>query len=248
VDEDSVEELRERAAKQYFDVASNEKRRDLRNSMLHNVAREFSDTLAGREAGMRAREEAKNLTPHYIRISRGFFEENPNVAGPHGLGLDPRLLDEDPSNGELHPEGVTLIGGRDLQFSYIAPGGDEDDAPERSVLEITEDRLARLVARLEESSFRNSLVDTEDALVPDAQRDLVFERARLGLADEIDTRATAEAKYSYRGMRERYGMVRSRDAILPFDLVIQGSLADFSLGAFPRLRPPKETPDAVLYR
>lgn len=248
VDTDSIEELRERAARQYFEVASREERRDLRNSMLHNVAREFPDTLAGHEAGMRARKEAENLTPHHIRISRGFFEENPNVAGPQGLGIDPVLLDEDPSNGELHPEGVTLIGGRDLEFSYVAAGGDEDDAPERTVTEISEERLARLVARLEEASFRNSLVDTDDALVPDAQRDLVFERARLGLADDIDTRATAEAIYSYRGMRERYGMVRSREAILPFDLVIQGSLADFSLGAFPRLRPPRETPDAVLYR
>jgi hypothetical protein len=58
----------------------------------------------------------------------------------------------------------------------------------------------------------------------------------------------AESNFSYTGMRERYGMVRSRESILPFDLVIQGSLADLSLGAFPRIRTPRETPDAYLYR
>ena len=35
---------------------------------------------------------------------------------------------------------------------------------------------------------------------------------------------------------------------LPFDIVVQGSLTDLTLGAFPRMRTPDETPDAVLYR
>jgi hypothetical protein len=52
----------------------------------------------------------------------------------------------------------------------------------------------------------------------------------------------------YESLRERYGVVRGRDSILPFDLVFQGSLFDLSLGAFPRWRQPKETPDAFLYR
>jgi hypothetical protein len=245
---DEVEELRARAARQVLLVASREERRDLRNAMLHNVAREFSETRAGREAGALAREELENMTPHRIRISRGFLLENPGVAGPQGLGLDPLLLDGDAGNGELHPNGVALIGGRRLEFSFVAADADEDDPPERLVTTLSDEHLGRLVAHLEEASFRNSLVDRDDALEPNAQRDLVFERARLGLADEVDTRAPAEAQYAYRGMRERYGMVRSRPALLPFDIVIQGSLADLSLGAFPRMRPPRETPDAKLYR
>ena len=245
---DELEALRERAARQAFEVAAHEQRRDLRNAMLHNVAREFADTRAGRDAGLRAREEIENLKPHHIRISRGFLEENPDVAGPEGLGIEPQLLDDDPSNGELHPDGVALIGGRELEFSFLAVSGDEDDAPERRTTTLSDAHLARLVARLEEASFRNALVDRDDPIVPDAERDLVFERARLGLTEQIDTRATAEADYTYRGVRERYGMVRGREAILPFDIVVQGSLADFSLGAFPRMRTPRETPDAFLYR
>ncbi|HEY5658020.1 MAG TPA: hypothetical protein VIY27_09545 [Myxococcota bacterium] len=246
--DDELEALRERAARQALEVATHEERRDLRSAMLHNVAREFSDTRAGREAGSRAREELEKLTPHRIRISRGFLEENPDVAGPGGLGLDPLLLDGDPSNGELHPEGVALVGGRRLEFSFVAANADEDDPPEKIVTTLSEEHLGRLVARLEEASFRNAMADEDDALEPNAQRDLVFERARLGLADEVDTRATAEARYAYRGMRERYGMVRSRPGILPFDIVVQGSLSDLSLGAFPRMRTPRETPDAILYR
>jgi hypothetical protein len=43
-------------------------------------------------------------------------------------------------------------------------------------------------------------------------------------------------------------MVRGRESVLPFDLVLQGSLGDLTLGAFPRWRYPKQTPDAFLYR
>ena len=48
-------------------------------------------------------------------------------------------------------------------------------------------------------------------------------------------------------MRERYGIVRARPSILPFDLVLRGSLEDFTLGAFPRFHPPRRTADAFLY-
>ena len=193
------------------------------------------------------RSEVETLRAHSIRISRGFLEENPGVAGPDGLALDPTLLDGDNSNGELHPEGVRLIGGREIEISYVDATGDDEAAPEQRVEQVSEQRLARLVARLEERSFHNALIDADAPIDADAQRDLLFERSRLGLADSVDTRASAEAQYSYLGMRERYGMVRARESILPFDLVLQGSLETLTLGAFPRLRAPRKTPDAILY-
>jgi hypothetical protein len=242
-----VEALREQAATQAFDVAQKEQRRDLRNAMLHNVTRQFPDTESGQQAGRLARAEVEELRPHSIQISRGFLDENPGIAGPNGLGLDPTLLDGNNSNGELHPEGVRLIGGREIEISYIDADGDDEAPPERSVAEVSQNRLARIVSRLEERSFHNALIDSDDAIDPDAQRDLLFERTRLGLADSVDTRASAQAEYSYLGMRERYGMVRTRESILPFDLVLQGSLESLSLGAFPRMRAPKKTADAILY-
>jgi hypothetical protein len=210
--------------------------------------RTFPETRAGGEAGRAAREQVIERTSHAVRLSRGFLLENPAVAGPDGLDLAAELLDGEPRNGELHPEGVTLVGGRELSVAVLAESGDEDDPPRRLAAELSEPDFARLVAQLEETSFRNSLLDSDDALQPNAQRDVVFERARLGLADDVDVRPEAEARYDYRGMRERYGMVRGREALVPVELVVQGSLSDLQLGAFPRLRPPRATPDAVLYR
>ena len=240
--------LRERAGEQALKVASAEKRSDLRARLLANVVRAFPETRAGGEAGRAAREQVVEHKSHAVRLSRGFLLENRGVAGPGGLDLAPALLDDEPRNGELHPDGVTLVGGRKLEIAVLAESGDEDDPPRKLPGELSEADMARLVARLEETSFRNSLLDEDDTLDPNAQRDVVFERARIGLADDVDVRPGAEARYDYRGMRERYGMVRSREALIPVELVVQGSLTDLTLGAFPRLRPPKITPDAMLYR
>jgi hypothetical protein len=247
-DVDELAELREKAAEQATAFASREARRDTRIAMYRRVVREYPDTQAGMRAGDAARAEIMNATPQQIRISRGFLIENPEFAGPRGLGLDPELLDTDPVNGELHPSGVVLIGGRAVKLLFIGPSGDAKGPPIEVYQELSEERFARMVAKLEETSFRNSLLDRDDAIVADANRDVVFERARVGLSDEIDTRPAAESTFSYRGMRERYGMVRSRESILPFSLVLQGSLTDLSLGAFPRINAPRETPDAFLYR
>jgi hypothetical protein len=63
----------------------------------------------------------------------------------------------------------------------------------------------------------------------------------------VDSRPHARSDFTYTGMRERYGLVRAREPWLPFDLVVSGSLSDLSLGAFPRWRESKKTPDAALY-
>ena len=246
-DESELDELRERAGAQALGVARSEVRRPLRAAMLGEVARTYRETRAGAEAGRLAREEAIAASDQAIRLSRGFLVENPSVAGPRGLDLASGLLDEDLSNGELHDEGVVFSGGRRVKIHVVAAGEDEDAPPEVLQARLAPEHLARLVARLEETSFRNALLDSDDGLQPDPLRDAWFERARLGLADPSESGA-AGSEFAYRGMRERYGMVRSRESILPFELVLQGSLAELTLGAFPRLRPPRETPDALLYR
>lgn len=240
-------ELRELAADQTLRVARKEQRTDIRYGMLTGVTRRFPNTRAGDEAGRLVRKEMEAFTPQRIRISRGFLEENPEVAGVRGLDLDPALLDGNASNGELHPDGLALVGGRAVEIAYVGESGDPEDEASSRQQRISEARLARLVARLEETSFENALIDDDDPVRPDAYRDHVFERARLGLSNEVDWRATARSGFTYKSMRERYGMVRRREPILPFDIVVQGSLADLSLGAFPRMRVPKRTQDALLY-
>lgn len=247
-DPQALVEAREKAAAQALSVAERQTRRDAYQAMLREVVREFPRTRAARLAGERARQEVETASAQHIRLSRGFLEENPRVAGPLGLGLRPQLLDGHTENGELHPSGVTFLGGRTLEFAFVARSGDEDDPPVRVRHEFGEAELARLVSLIDETTLRNAQIDSDDTLGSDAARDLYFERARLGVTSEPDRRATAESRYAYEGVRERYGLVRGRESILPIDLVLQGSLTDFRLGAYPKLREPETTPDAYLYR
>jgi hypothetical protein len=247
-DAERLAELQRAAAKQMLEMAKKQKRQDLRLSMLGTIAEQHPDTESGREAGRLAHEELTRATVQSIRISRSFLEENPEVAGPAGVGLRPALMDGRADNGELHPEGVRLIGGRVLEFNLLAPGGDEHDTPELFRREVSDERLARLVALLEETAIRNALVDPLNDTAPDARRDHFFERAKLGVADTPDPRTSSTSTFAFVGVREKYGMVRSRESILPVELVLQGSFPDLGLGAFPRLRMPKTTPDALLYK
>jgi len=248
VDDERRAELEHDATRQMLESARKQPRRDLRLAMLGQIAEQHADTDAGREAAALAHAEFEKATAQAVRISRGFLIENPVVAGPAGIGLRPVLLDENPHNGELHPDGVRLIGGRVLEFSLLAASGDDDDPPETLRREVSEERLGRLIALLEETATRNALIDPDNDLAPDARRDHFFERAKLGVADGTRMRASASSTYAFVGMREKYGMVRSRESILPFELVVQGSFPDLGLGAFPRLRMPKTTPDAILFK
>jgi hypothetical protein len=240
--------LREKAAQQYLEAALRERSPGLRIGMYRQLGITYPGSRAARVAGELARTEVDEATAQRIRISRGFLRENPELAGTKGLGLRRELLDGDLANAELHPQGVTLLGARIVEVSYLASSGDEDDPPQRVRETLSEEHLARVVSQLEETSYRNMLLDPLADVAPDARRDLFFERVRLGLAEEVDRRPGAISNYAYRGVRERYGMVRTREPILPFDLVLQGSFHSLSLGAFPRMRPPKETPDAILFR
>ena len=244
----ALAELRRDAAEQALGVSRKERRRDVRQQLLRQVAQDFRDTEAGRRAGELLREELLRTSPQQIRVSRGFLVEQPRVAGPEGLGLRPELLDGKPWNGELHPDGVTLLGARVIELAFLAPSGRAGDEPERVRQRISEERLARIVAQLEEAALRMARLDPDAPFEADADRDVFFERVRLGLVDEPDLRPGAESSYAFRGVRERYGLVRSRESILPVEIVLQGSFDDFGLGAFPRIRMPKPTPDAFLYR
>ncbi len=242
-----IAEAREMASLQSLRAALRHPSRAMRIGLLQRIGEEFPFTDAGRAAGHRLRREIEEATPHRISISRDYLEENPGLAGPRGLALRPELLDGVVRNGELHPAGVALLGGRVVEFAFIAPGSHEEDAPETRQEELSEEHLARVVALLEETSFRNALLDPLDQQLPDAKRDRFFDQARLGRTDLIDRRPGASSSYSFRSVRERYGILRRRESILPFDLVMQGSFTDLSLAAFPRMRRPRKTSDAILY-
>lgn len=247
-DPDTIAELRELSAKQVFEIAKKEKRRDLRIFLAQRAAQEFPMTEAGREAGNFVRQEVSKATPQQVRVTRNFLLENAAVAGPEGLGIQPAFLDGSLRNGELHPDGVVLVGGQLIELRFVPASGKESDPPAVVRKQISAERLARIVSLLEETSMRNELLDPGNDQQPDARRDLFFEQARLGLTSAPDLRPAAESDYVFKGLRDKYGLVRGRESILPVELVLQGSLPSLGLGAFPRIRTAKPTPDAILYK
>jgi len=240
--------LVEKAAAQRIEIANRSKRRDRKSSTFASAAREFPDSASGRLAGIAAREHRERATAQNIRMTRGFLLENPQVAGPRALGIRPELIDGNNRNGELHPRGVSFIGGRYLEFEFIAESGDKDDPSNKVRQKISQERLIRLAAILDDTARRNYRVDPDVELEADPRRDLFIERARLGLTEEPDSRATARSTYVFTSAREKFGIVRGRESALPFDLVVRGDLSSAGIAAFPRWRKPKETPDAFLYR
>ena len=240
--------LAEAASSQQLGFAERIRRPDRRIQALRHTSMEYPDNASGKVAGLRVRAELEDASPQKITVTRDFLVENPRVAGDHGLGLNPILINGKIEDGELHPSGITLLGGLRVRFDLVAEEGDEEAPPLPLYKQISSARMSQLAAMLDETTRRNELVDPDDTLVPDADRDQFLERALLGLADRPDKRPTAQSTYVYQSMRERYGLVRGRESILPFDLVFQGNFSDFNLGAFPRWRPPRETPDIFLYR
>ena len=243
----TIARLRVQAGDQMLEAARNQPDLPTRVALLRRVGREYAGTPAAREAVGELRTTMREATPQHIRISRGFITENPDVVGPNGLALRPELIDGKTGNGELHPDGIALIGGHAIEVAYLGEAGDPRDPPVLRRERISVERMQRCVAVLEEASLRNALVDSDYPIEYDADRDLFFERTRLGLDADAPAGGDARSSYAFRGMRERYGLVRKRESILPVELIVQGSLTDMALGAFPRIRMPRPTPDAFLY-
>jgi hypothetical protein len=243
----TVARLRVQAAEQMLEAARKQPDLPTRVALLRRVGREYEGTPAAREAVGELRTTVREATPQYIRISKGFISENPDVVGPNGLALRGELLDGRPGNGELHPDGVALIGGHAIEISYLGPDGDPRDPPVLRRERVSSERMQRVVSALEEASLRNALVDSDYPVEYDADRDLFFERTRLGLDADTPAGGDARSSYAFRGLRERYGLVRKRESILPVELIVQGSFTDMALGAFPRIRMPRPTADAFLY-
>ena len=240
--------LAEAASNQALNAANRSKRSDYRSHILRQTSTEYPDTQAGVIAGKEVRLALVHSSPQKIRMTRDFLKQNPRVSGDTGLGLNPNMINGELDDGELHPSGVSLLGGRRLQFNMVQHNKTGDDPPAIVKKQVSQQRMAKLASSLEETTHRNQLLDGDDLLDSDADRDRFLERARVGLTEQKDHRPSAQSTYVYKSMRERYGLVRGRDSILPFDLVVQGNFQDLGLGAFPRWRAPEQTPDAFLYR
>ncbi|MBW2280613.1 MAG: hypothetical protein JRG76_00065 [Deltaproteobacteria bacterium] len=239
-DPEVVADYRERIAERSVGFAEAQPRAKARRQIYRAVASEYPETEGGRRATRLLGEELEHATPQEIRVSREFLEENPAVWAPGALALRPELIDGRERNGEIDEPGVTLLGGTVVRFAMV----DADPV----TVSIPKDQFARFVAALEEASNRQLATDERELAQHDPQRDLFFERAKLGLLDQPDMRPAALSNAVFLGSTEKFGSVRRRESVLPVDVVLQGGLEDFGFAALPRVRVPHETPDSFLYR
>lgn len=239
-DPDQIAEYREQIATRGLEMANSHPRIDAQISIYRSIASEYSDTESGRRAAEALLAALREATPHEIRISKEFLAEFPELWAAGALGLRPELMDGDDDNGELGEAGVTLLGRSVVRI--------ELEGAEPVTTELPPEQFARFVAGLEEASYRRLASDDRDRAEPDPQRDLFFERAKLGLVAEADLRPAASSRAVYLSSKEKFGSLVRRDSILPVDVVLQGGLEDFGFAALPRIRVPRRRPDSFLYR
>lgn len=238
-DPEQVSDYRERISERTLEYAEGRPRLRARLEIYRAVASEYPETRAGKRATRLLGEEMQKLTPQEIRVSREFLRENPAAWAPGALSLRPQLMDGNRRNGELAESGVTLLGRTVVRLDL--------DGDEPVTVEVPPGQFARFVAALEEASNRQLATDEQDHASHDPQRDVFFERARLGLLSQADVRPTASSHAVFLGSDEKDG-VRRRESVLPVDVVLQGGLEDFGFAAVPQIRLPHESPDAFLYR
>jgi hypothetical protein len=238
-DAKKIAEYRKDAAAQILAAADKQPRLDLKVSYLGTVLREFPETPAALEARKKFVETRASASPQRIRLTREFLLDHPALWGPGALGIRPELLDGRRSNGEMADQGVTMLGknvveialeGRDPVTSQVPP---ED--------------FARFVARLEEASRSQLATDDREKAVPDPARDAFFSNSRLGMVERSDARPAARSDAVFESTHEKHGYLRTRESILPVDLVLRGDVSTMGLSAFPRIRLPESTPDTMLY-
>ena len=231
---------RAQVAEMLLKAADKQQRVDVRFGYLAAVVREYPETPSAAEARKKFAEEKASASLQRIRLTREFLLEHPALWGPGALGLRAELLDGKSSNGEVAEKGVTLLGKNVVEIAL--------EGREPVVSEVPPEDFARFVARLEETTRTSLATDAREKAVPDAARDAFFETSRLGLVDETDGRPSARSDAVFESTHEKHGFVRSRESILPVDLVLQGDLSTLGLSAFPRIRMPEATPDALLYQ
>jgi tetratricopeptide (TPR) repeat protein len=120
--EGKISDLKEKTAQRMLDIANKSSDRGSTQYALLSIIKSYPETRAANEAGQKlarlAQDEKRGL-----RVSKKFLQENPELYGPHGLGLKSSLFDENLSNMELAEEGVNIINDRELTVYFKTAWG-----------------------------------------------------------------------------------------------------------------------------
>jgi hypothetical protein len=235
-----IAKYRSRVAEQLLAGAEREHRIDMEAAYYLAVLREYGDTPQAKIARERYAALKESASPQRIRLTKEFLHDHPPLWAPGALGLRAELMDGKSGNGELADEGVTLLGKNLIQLAL--------KDREAVVSRVPAEGFALFVARLEEIRRDELASDAREKAVADPARDAFFSTARLGLIDSADSRPAARSEEVFQSAHEKHGFLHPRESLLPVDLVVRGDLDTLGLSAFPRIRLPEASPDAILYQ
>jgi hypothetical protein len=132
--EERIPALQERAGDALLELAKQSEHQTQKASYLRAILQQYPKTKAAGKAATQLRE--LNLPENRgLQLSKAFLRENPDLAGPQGLGLKRELYDGDFTNVELADEGVTLLPNGDVILRLYSEQGSrpkEYAVPEQS--------------------------------------------------------------------------------------------------------------------
>ncbi|MBI3301917.1 MAG: hypothetical protein HYZ72_07555 [Deltaproteobacteria bacterium] len=265
--EERVPGLQERAGEALLQMANQSTHQAQKETYLRTLLQHYPNTKAARKAAPQLRE--LNLPENRgLRLSKTFLKENPDLAGPQGLGLKRELLDGDPDNVELADEGITL-----LPNGEIALRLQSDQGPRTKVYGVPDAAWERFWRRFREKGYEQAATRGDRGLALLAQgaevADVTLKSKREQNEQEgwrllpylsgslsgkgVDVRGTLPKEIA--GTRLAFGNDQ-RSAYIGMEVPMPFVPVDFLLlgrngmpSLYPRIRlPEKELKDEELYR
>lgn len=119
---EKISSLKEKAANVLLGAAAKGQVRGTREHYLTAIIDHYPESTAAAEATKKLAELAKSENQG-LRMSKRFLMDNPEVAGPGGLGLKASLFDGNVRNMELADRGIALGEDNELLIHYQTPAG-----------------------------------------------------------------------------------------------------------------------------
>lgn len=149
-DPDRIADLKDEIADSLLEDAT---RGEPDRMLLTAITQEYPDS----DAAEKAKELLEELPQdHELPLDRELLMAHPEILGPAGFDLDPRLFDGNLDNGELADKGVTLSPGA-LSLALEPKDGADDDGVRTETRPLDSESYARVVAAAKTTLYDKGL-------------------------------------------------------------------------------------------
>lgn len=151
-----IRELEEKAGRTLLKAAEESASAGRQRTLYAAILQHYPDTTAGEKArGRLAR--LVSVKSRGLRLSKQFLVENPQLYGPHGLGLRTALFDGRVDNMELAGNGLNILGRNSVLLHYDTPWG-----VRTRTYPVSERRVEALEGRLREKHYELAALDADE--------------------------------------------------------------------------------------